>query len=60
MFSKRLPSGLVLFRQSSGSNIQEIVATKRDGWNPLIYRGKRSYTKNNTNTVKDNYTGLIW
>ncbi len=29
-------------------------------WNPLIYRGKRSYSKNSTNTVKDNYTGLIW
>jgi hypothetical protein len=33
---------------------------EKGAWNPLIYRGKRSYTKNSTNTVKDNYTGLIW
>ena len=25
-----------------------------------IYRGKRSYTKHTTNTVKDKLTGLIW
>jgi len=29
-------------------------------WNPKIYRGERSYSKNSTYTVKDNYTGLIW
>ena len=29
-------------------------------WNPKIYQGKRSYFKNSTHTVKDNYTGLIW
>ena len=29
-------------------------------WNPAIYRGKRSYHRNTSGTVKDNYTGLIW
>ena len=29
-------------------------------WNLKIYQGKRSYSKNSTHTVKDNYTGLIW
>ncbi len=33
---------------------------RKGEWNSLIYRGKRSYSKNSTNTVKDNYTGLIW
>ena len=38
-----------------------IASTRKKGaWNPLIYKGKRSYTKNSNNTVKDNYTGLIW
>lgn len=32
----------------------------KKGWNPQIYRGERSYSENTTNTVKDNFTGLIW
>ncbi len=33
---------------------------KSQSWNPKIYQGKRSYSKNSRHTVKDNYTGLIW
>ena len=32
----------------------------KKGWNPRIYRGERSYSKNTLKTVKDNFTGLIW
>ena len=32
----------------------------KDGWDKSIFRGKRSYSKNTTHTVKDNLTGLIW
>lgn len=32
----------------------------KQGWNPKIYRGERSYSKNSDNTIKDNFTGLIW
>jgi hypothetical protein len=40
------------------------VTTTNNGyqpkWNPKIYKGKRSYSRHSSNTVKDNYTGLIW
>ncbi len=36
------------------------IKHSKQRWNPLIYRGKRSYSKNSENTIKDNYTGLIW
>jgi hypothetical protein len=40
------------------------VTTTNNGyqpkWNPLIYKGKRSYSRHSSNTVKDNYTNLIW
>jgi hypothetical protein len=29
-------------------------------WNPKIFNGERSYSKNSEHTVKDNYTNLIW
>jgi len=32
----------------------------KEGWNPKIYRGERSYSHNTPNTIKDNFTGLIW
>ncbi|MEA3315966.1 MAG: DUF1566 domain-containing protein, partial [Campylobacterota bacterium] len=32
----------------------------KDGWDKSIFSGNRSYSKNTTNTVKDNLTGLIW
>ena len=32
----------------------------KNGWDKSIYRGKRSYSKNSSHTVKDNLTGLIW
>lgn len=35
-------------------------SSSQRGWNKKIFRGKRSYSKNSSNTVKDNYTGLIW
>jgi len=41
---------------SNTTNITNIT-TK---WNPLIYKGKRSYTKESEDSIKDNYTGLIW
>jgi hypothetical protein len=53
----------ILYLTSKTSSSTPIVRTqtrKKGKWNPLIYRGKRSYIKNSTNTVKDNYTGLIW
>ena len=37
-----------------------VPTTQKGKWNSKIYRGERSYSKNSTNTVKDNYTGLIW
>jgi len=40
------------------SRVDDIVSPTT--WNPKIYRGERSYTKNSAHTVKDNYTGLIW
>ena len=43
---------------SSNTKPQAEKSTKR--WNPKIYRGERSYSKNSEHTVKDNYTGLIW
>ena len=39
--------------------VKENIATKSK-WNPKIFEGKRSYTRNSPNTVKDNYTNLIW
>ncbi|MBL0708396.1 MAG: caspase family protein [Sulfurimonas sp.] len=36
------------------------TSTTNGKWNKKIFSGKRSYTKNSSNTVKDNYTGLIW
>jgi hypothetical protein len=30
------------------------------GWDKSIYSGNRSYSRNSSNTVKDNLTGLIW
>jgi len=72
VFSKRLPRPRIVLKKSFVIEDKEqeeekikVVkkikrVTKRGGWNPKIYRGKRSYTKNSTNTVKDNYTGLIW
>jgi hypothetical protein len=32
----------------------------KQGWNPKIYRGERSYSQNSDNSIKDNFTGLIW
>jgi hypothetical protein len=36
------------------------VGRNKIGWDKSIYHGKRSYSKNSTNTVKDNLTDLIW
>ena len=33
---------------------------KSSNWNPLLFKGQRSYSKNSENTIKDNYTNLIW
>jgi hypothetical protein len=40
--------------------VEKPIVVQSKAWNPLIYRGKRSYSVNSSNTVKDNYTGLIW
>jgi len=34
--------------------------SKDNSWDKAIYLGKKSYSKNTKNTVRDNYTGLIW
>lgn len=36
------------------------VPIKSSKWNPAIYKGEKSYTINSTDTVKDNYTNLVW
>ena len=36
------------------------IITYTGKWNPLIYKGKRSYSSYGTDRVKDNYTGLVW
>ena len=39
---------------------KRVISSKSKDWNKKIFSGKRSYSKNSSNTVKDNYTGLIW
>jgi hypothetical protein len=36
------------------------IVINKNGWNTKIFQGHRSYSKNSQNTVKDNYTNLIW
>ncbi len=48
---------LTLNREVNNSIISKDI---NSSWNSLIFKGKRSYSKNSENTVKDNYTSLIW
>ncbi|HHB95404.1 MAG TPA: DUF1566 domain-containing protein, partial [Campylobacterales bacterium] len=50
----------IVYRDRPVSRVNSEKLKVKSGWNPKIYRGERSYSKNSTNTVKDNYTGLIW
>ena len=54
------PTPIIVYRPQPVTSRPTVTTAKKGKWNPLIYRGKRSYSKNSTNTVKDNYTGLIW
>ncbi len=58
-FTQATPTPTPIYRPQPISK-PRVTTTQKGKWNPLIYRGKRSYSKNTTNTVKDNYTGLIW
>jgi hypothetical protein len=45
------------------TKIASTIATGEDDsskWNKAIFNGKRSYSFNTANTIKDNYTNLIW
>jgi len=50
----------IVYRDRPTSRVNSEKLKVKSGWNPKIYRGLRSYSKNSTNTVKDNYTGLVW
>ena len=50
----------VLKKEIPKKNVHKKVKVTTKKWNPKIYRGERSYTKNSEHTVKDNYTRLIW
>lgn len=42
-------------------SIEEKPKVKNNNhWNSKIFNGQRSYSQNSENTVKDNYTNLIW
>jgi len=40
--------------------ILSCLYSQENNWDKSIYMGKKSYSKNSKNTVKDNFTGLIW
>ena len=42
------------------SKIDKPKVAKKSHWNSKIFNGQRSYSQNSENTVKDNYTNLVW
>ena len=58
--SKRFDVYLDEDKEISVTLVEKKPTWGKGKWNPLLYKGKRSYSSHSYNKVKDNYTGLVW